>query len=123
MNLSHDDVVCDLAQYYNIYDFRRLPPCKVAVFVYGLHYNSRIKKRLRGQEYDLETLMIARAVDNLSFLCWAKTKDGEKNRNRPASLLESLLNPKETNNKDDIETFESGEDFRNAFEKITKKGD
>ena len=63
---------------------------------------------MSGHKVDVETLIIASAVDRLSTLVWFQTKDGEKGRNRPASLVE-LLTAKET--KKDTVVFDSPEAF------------
>lgn len=50
-------------------------------------------------------------VDELSFLSWSKTKDAEKNRNRPKSVLEIMTSkPKEN----DVKGFKTGEQFEAA---------
>ena len=59
---------CDLAETYNIYDYRALSPTRVALFSIGLRENSRIKMKISGMNYPLETILIACAVDRLSML-------------------------------------------------------
>lgn len=36
--------------------------------------------------WPVETYLLADAVDSLRFLAWAKSKDGQKNRNRPKAI-------------------------------------
>ena len=69
---------------------------------------------IAGIKIDLEQTLLARIVDELTFQSWAQTKDGQKNRNRPKSVLKTLLEDK----KDEVEAFMSSEDFDNAWEKI-----
>ena len=40
--IDEDALICDLAETYQIYDYRRLPVQTVAVFSLGLRDNSRI---------------------------------------------------------------------------------
>ena len=109
---------CDLAETYRIYDYRVLTPDRVALFSVGLRENSRIKLKLSGQKYSFETLLLASAVDRLSFLVWSKTKDAENNRNRPVSIVEKLT---EQEKEKDFVVFDSAEDFEQALAQIKRK--
>lgn len=112
-------LICDFAETYHIYDYKSLPPSRAAIFACGLKNDSRIKMKIAGMKYSLETLMLASMVDRLSLLVWAKTQDGPKGLNRPESIMEKLLqNEKEK----DIVSFDSGEDFRKKREEILGKG-
>ena len=113
---DEDALICDLAETYHIYDYRQLPPTRVAVFACGLRNDSRIKMKLSGQKVPLDTLLLAGISDRLSVLVWGQTKDGQKGRNRPAMLVEALM---EKGSKDtDVIVFDSGEDFEKARLKI-----
>lgn len=50
MNLDRGAVICDLAETYGIYDYRRLPPRTVAVLVSGLREDARIVRKISGAE-------------------------------------------------------------------------
>ena len=102
-------LICDLAETYSIYDYKQLPANRVAVFSCGLRETSRIKMLMSGQKVPLETLLMAKIADTLSILLWSKTKDGEKNRNRPKQILNDILGLSEE--KDDIQSFMSGKEF------------
>lgn len=108
---DEDALVCDLAETYHIYNFRQLPALQVAVFAYGLRDDARIKLALAGQKVPLDTLLLAGVHDRLSYLVWAKTKDGQTGRNRPVSLAEALLEVRKE--KGEL-AFRSGEDFERA---------
>lgn len=110
---------CDLAEVYHIYDYRALTPDRVALFSIGLRENSRIKLKISGQKYPLETLLIASAVDRLSILVWSKTDDAKKNRNRPASIFAKMT---ETDQEKDFVVFESAEEFEEALKEINERG-
>lgn len=125
IKLDEEALICDLAETYHIYDYRQLPPTKVAVFACGLRDNSRMKMIISGQTVPFETLIMAGIADRLSILVWTKTKDGQKGKNRPPMMVDSLTKkePKQT----DIIAFRSGEDYektRNALiEKINVGGE
>ena len=108
---DEDALICDLAETYHIYDYRRLPVISVAVFSLGLRQNSRIKMIISGNRITLEESLLACAVDRLSILAWQKTKDGSKGTNVPQSILEKLLGIDERKSESDTQTFSSGEEF------------
>lgn len=110
-------LICDLAETYNIYDYRSLPLRKVATFSVGLRDNSRIKMKMNGLKIPLNEILLAAAVDRLSLLLWTKTEDGMRNINRPKSILDELLG----NDEKETEGFDTPEDFITAWNKITKE--
>lgn len=116
--ISEDEeaLTCDLAETYNIYDYKQLPPTRVAVFAFGLKDTSRIKMKLSGQKVPLETLLLAGIVDRLSILVWGKTEDGQKGINRPTMVTDTLLNKEPQ--KTDVIVFNSGEDFEETRNKL-----
>lgn len=110
IKLDEDALICDLAETYQIYSFQQLPLLQVAVFAYGLRDDSRIKQRLSGQIVPLETMLLAGMVDRLSLSLWIQTKDGQKGKNRPKSILDQLIHKEEKDEREHL-VFESGEDF------------
>lgn len=113
--IDEDALICDLAETYHIYDYRRLPPLMVAVFSLGLRDSSRIKMKLSGQTVPLETMLLAGIYDRLSILVWFQTKDGQKGINRPTSLTSLLLKKEQEN---DIVAFSSGEEFEQMRKRL-----
>lgn len=115
---DEDALICDFAETYQIYDYRQLPPTRVAVLSIGLRDCSRIKMKLSGQKVPIDTLLLAGISDRLSTLVWWKTKDGQKGINKPMMLAETLAGekPKHT----DVIVFNSGEDFEKTRGRIIK---
>lgn len=113
---DEDALICDFAEYYKIYDYRALPVRFAATLACGLRDNSRIKKALSGTSYDTDTLLLAAAVDRLSLLWWAKTKDGQDGVSAPASVLSLLLGEEE--NESDAMAFVSGDEFEKTRKNI-----
>lgn len=110
---DEEALICDFAETYHIYDYKRLPLTTVAALAVGLRENSRIKMAMNEAETTTEILLMAAIVDRLSLLVWFNTKDAEKGVNRPQSILEKL-SPKESM----METYESGEDFMKERERL-----
>lgn len=120
--LDEDALICDLAETYQIYDYKQLPLNQVAVFAYGLRDDSRIKQMMSDQIVPLETTLLANIVDRLSLSLWLQTKDGQKGVNRPASIAKMLTkNHKEEGDERDYLVFESGEDFENYRKALLAK--
>lgn len=115
--LSEDDVICDLAETYNILNYRELSPSLVATLVLGLREDSRIKKRVSEVPINLNQMLMALMVDNLQFLSWSKTKSAQRNQNKPDSIYRKLMKLDEKQ-KDDLMSFENPEDFEAYMNEI-----
>ena len=113
-------LICDFAETYQIYDYRRLPLRTAAILANGLNPNSRIKRKLAGLDQSIDTLLLACIVDRLSLLLWRDTKDASKGKNKPESMYELLT----SNNKDVSEShnsFTSGKEFEKERQRILNK--
>ena len=67
----------------------------------------------------MDTLLLASIVDRLSILVWFKTKDGQKGRNQPKSIVGSINKP--VREKEGM-SFNTGEEFEKMRLKILKEG-
>lgn len=124
IDTDEDALICDLAETYQIYDYRQLPPKMVAVFSHGLKNDSRIKMKLSNQTLLIDTLLKASIADSLKTLVWFQTEDGQKGKNRPASLISLLTNSNRTDNEiNDVIVFNSGEDFEKQRKQLMKGGE
>lgn len=119
---DEDALICDLAETYSIYDYRRLPLKMVAVFSFGLKDDSRIKMKLNGMEVPFETMLLASAVDRLSTLVWQQTKDGMDGKNYPLSIVAMLTNAQTNKENSNVTSFATGEDFMKERKRLLKKG-
>ena len=117
--VDKDALLCDLAETYQVMDWRALPVKTVAVLASGLSPDSRIKRKLAGETVSGQEIMMAAMVDRLSFLAWAKTKDAQKGRGRPKSLVEMLRNPVGKSSQR-VETYDTPEAFERARNKALK---
>lgn len=117
ISLDRDALICDLAETYGIYDLRALPVSTLATLAVGLREDSRIKMCISGVKVSRMEMLLAAAVDRLSLLVWAKTENGRNNVNRPKSILDIILGEEEQ--KSDVRSFASAEDFENEWARIT----
>lgn len=72
--------------------------------------------KLSGAKITLTQALLARIIDELSFISWTKSKDGQKNRNRPKSVLKSL-----TEEKEKLEGFKNADDFEAAWNRLKEE--
>lgn len=70
--------------------------------------------KLSGTKITLTQTLLARISDDLSWQSWAQTKDGQKNRNRPESILKALTTDKVDTNM----TYQTIDDFKKAWDEI-----
>lgn len=115
---NEDALVCDFAETYGILDYRALPAILLATLAVGLRDNSRIKMHLSGMRASTDTLLLAAAVDRLSFLVWAQTKDGQAGRKRPNSVITAVMG--QGRNSGPVQSFENAEDFNAEWARITE---
>ena len=124
IDLDEDALICDFAETYHIYDLYQHPCEYVATLAVGLPDDSRIMMKLKGLRVKPELLALGHVADSLRTLVWFKTKDGQKNRNRPPSILELLEKISGGTQKDDDEElrgFESGEAFMEEWNRLSKE--
>ena len=117
IGLDEQALTCDMAETYGVHDIWALPVKTAANLAAGLRPSSRIWAKMYGLDVPLDAFMQASILDHLRLLWWAKTEDGQKNRNRPQSIVEILM-PKEKE-EPDVQTFASGEDFEKEWNKLT----
>ena len=121
ISLDESALICDFAETYLILDYRALSLKLAAVLACGLRDDSRIKMKLAGMKLNPETMLQAAAVDRLSMLVWAKTKDAQRRKNAPKSILAEMLKDK-TDQEDKVQPFNSIEEFEAARRRIIEGG-
>lgn len=121
IKLDEDALICDLAEVYHIFDYKQLPASRVAVFSLGLRDSSRIKLKMTNNPFDFETMMLAGILDKVNLIFWSKTKDAEKNKNRPMSIVDMLTGSKKEDKK--VVSFKSGKDFEAERNKLLEVGE
>lgn len=117
--MGEDEIICDLAETYGIYDYKGLSPNLVATLVLGLSDDSRIKRKISGNKLSIDQMLLALMVDNLQFIAWSKTKAAAKNNNRPESLFKKLTGYDEKS-KDELMSFTTPEEYEAYMQKKRK---
>lgn len=118
ISTDEEALICDLAETYHIYEYRSLPCRKVAIFSCGLRNDSRIKMKIAQVNITPEQMMLAAIADSTRMTAWLHTKDAEEGTNRPKSLLGVLIGERE---EKAVIAFDSGEEFREAWRRMTRK--
>lgn len=109
------ELICDFAEYYHVLNWRGLPLSLAATLAAGLPRDSRSKRRLRGDVFSMDTLLLARIVDGVNLILWRYSKEGT---DKPESILEALLGSSETKPKPRV--FRSGAEFMRAYEQVVR---
>lgn len=119
MAVDKTALICDLAETYGVLNYRELPVETLAALSAGLRENSRIKMKMAGMKVESVIILLAAAVDRLTFLAWSKTKDAEKGQNRPKSILDIINGSVKESN---IMAFDTAEEFEAARAAIIGRG-
>lgn len=107
-----NELICDMAEYYGIYDMKSLPASTIAILACGLREESRVIQKMSNMKVKTDTILLASIADRVGLLIWAQSKDGQHNRHRPKSVVDSLLNDKKENKqKLETNTFDTIDDY------------
>jgi len=111
INLDEDALICDLAETYQIYDYRSLPVKLAATLSAGLRDNSRIKLRAADSSVSVETLILASISDNLTLIRAGFSKDKTK-----PQLFSDIIN--NDAKKKQVVGFRTASEFEAALARI-----
>jgi hypothetical protein len=114
-----DELACDMAETYGIFDIKRVPVKLLATLAVGLRENSRVKMAKSGVKVDDQTLMLAIIADCLRWIQWSKTQDGIDGKNMPERLINLYFEQKNTNSEHEV--FNSPEEYKARWQSITEK--
>lgn len=117
LDLDRDALVCDMAQYYKIYEIDKLAFDRLAVFACGLPRDSRIFKKISGQNVDLDSLILAGIFDRLNLLLFSFT--GKKGSEAPESMADKLMGKAKP--KKDQGLYASGEEFERRKKELIRR--
>lgn len=112
IELDEDALICDLAETYQIFDYRSLPVQLAATLSAGLRDNSRIKLKAAGSTVSLETIILAVIADNLTML---RVSMDKRNKNKPFLFTEAINSE---DKKQKTRGFKTIEEFEAALSRI-----
>ena len=111
--IDRNALICDLAETYQIYDYRRVPGRLLGILATGLRDDSRIKQKINGVKTNDTNMILANILDGINLLLWTKTKDAEKGINQPDSIAETLF----VKEREEV-MFETPEDFEKERQRL-----
>lgn len=112
IKLDENALICDLAETYQVFDYRSLPVHLVAALSAGLRDNSRIKLKIADSKVSLETVILATIADNLTVLRMSMDK---RNKGKPFLFTEAIFSE---NKKQKVRGFKSAQEFEAALSRI-----
>ena len=119
MRASHEDaLLCDFSRYYGLREFGTLSPRIEAALADGLPQEAQIVQKVTGVSYTMDQILLASILDQLRIANWYHTKDSQKKRNFPESIMDKMLHPEDKKQKDEIETFSSSAEFERRLAQI-----
>lgn len=108
------ELICDMAQYYHIYNLVDYRIGYIATLACGLPPESRTQMALHGQTLNPLMTFLATIIDQNNLLLW---QNGGGKGAKPESVMETLKKAKE---KEAVPKFSKGTDFlayRNKYMK------
>lgn len=109
-------LICDLAETYRIYDWRRVPVKTLGIFAAGLRPDSRVVLEQVGEDFSTDTMILASIADTTRYILHAfGAKKGDP---LPPSLVEALRHKDEVQEE---QRFRTGDDFDAARDAILRR--
>ena len=69
-----DELTCDMAETYGIFDIKRVPVQLLATLAVGLRDNSRVKMAMTQTPVRDETVLLAMIADYVHWIQWSMTQ-------------------------------------------------
>ena len=108
LSIDRTAVICDLAETYQIFDYRRMPQRTVATLACGLKADSRIKTKMAGVKTSPpNSLLYALIVDELRAVRYGLMGDKKSKPVFVTDLMANGLPEKETESFSTAEEFEA----------------
>ena len=118
INTDEESVICDFAETYHIYDYRKLSCKTAAILACGLKDDSRIKMIISGMTANPEQILLSTISDGIRTIAWMLSEDGRQGINRPVSLTGVLTGNNSDKENTETVVFNSGEDFDAAWKEL-----
>lgn len=117
MTVDRTAVICDLAETYQIYDYRRLPARFVATLACGLKADSRIMTKMAGVKISPPLLLLgALIVDELRAIRYGLMGDKKHEPVFVTDIMSEGLPEKELQGFDTVAAYEEAR--RKILEKV-----
>ena len=111
LGVDRDAVICDLAETYNVLDYRSLPIMLLATLAAGLHDDSRIKMKLGGLREVAPTFLAVHSADVLTMILSSLLGAKEK----PTLFREIMTDKLSRENTTGFSSIDEFEEARRRF--------
>ena len=115
-----DELICDMAEVYQIYDLKAYPVKLIAILAAGLGEHSRTIRKIKGAESFSNDTLLSLILDELRILRWFNSTDGQQGVNRPESVFNILYPQKEEKPADEPRGFSTPEQYEKARAQIIR---
>lgn len=116
---AEDELVCDFAEVYRVYDLRSLPPVTAARLTCGLSADSRAWRKIRGEQLKFGERLAVLTFDVLAQIRFYAARGAGYKAAFPKALYAELAGG--TKSESGIVGFDSAEDFERERAKILKE--
>jgi hypothetical protein len=108
-----DELTCDMAETYGVFDIKRVPVKLLATLAVGLRDDSRVMMAKRGARVDDKTLLLAQIVDMLG---------GTNPKSEQSLTMQCFVQPAEPVQapKEQYEIFDSPEAFKKRWAELSR---
>ena len=110
-----DELICDMAETYHVYDLRALPVETLATLAAGLRENSRVKMKMAGIKYFPAEIVLPHFFD-----AYITANTPKEDRYKLKLLTDRMVVKQAARNN---MAFKSGADFMAAREKLMERID
>lgn len=117
VGLGEDELICDFAETYHIYDYTAIPVTLAATLACGLRADARVCQKLFNT-HDSEQYLLVGIYDCLNWIKWSKTQAAADGGTPPESLYDQLFMKKEK----EIKGFDNTQDFDRAWKEMVLNG-
>lgn len=111
-------MICDLAEFYHILDWRKVPGRTLGALVVGLGPQSRIGMELAGIRATPDHIILGRIYDAVNILLYSMTKDAKTGSNKPESYADKFIIEKD---KEEFEAYMNAEEFERARRELLEE--
>lgn len=108
--IDEQALICDLAEVYGIFDYKKYPVTLIGTLAYGLREDSRIKLKISDQPVSNDTLLLAHIADRLGVMITDK---------KLYSFVDSLCKDGKQEKKT-VKGYKTSEDFEAELRKIRR---
>ena len=118
MASDRGDFICDLAETYGIYDYRKVPVHLLGTYAAGLGHNTRIGMKRRGVTAPADVILLAQLYELILTIAWSFKK---KKESLPKTPLDEFIVGEKAETKKELKGFSSANAFEQERQKILKE--